>query len=160
MKWFLKCLGPDYANFEGRARRKEYWYFILFSFILLVAANILDMLLFSPTFTPIKWLLSLYMLVPQLSVMVRRLHDIGRGGAVVVWYYALGFVWFMTLFFMGFSSVLSVLNSGVSSLPVGLLVLLCGGGLGFLVWGIVFLVWFCTPGMQGENKYGPDPKAE
>ena len=74
MKWFLKCLGPDYANFQGRARRKEFWYFALFSTILFVLASVLDLMLFSASFTPIKWLLSLYMIVPNLSVMVRRLH--------------------------------------------------------------------------------------
>lgn len=159
MKWFLKCLGPDYANFQGRARRKEFWYFMLFSTILFVLASVLDLMLFSASFTPIKWLLSLYMIVPNLSVMVRRLHDIGRSGAIGVWYYVLSFVWVIVL---AFASVMLLVGAAgnLSSVPVGYLLLLFGGGLIFLVWGIFLLVWFCTPGTQGENKYGPDPKAE
>lgn len=161
MKWFIKCLGRDFANFEGRARRKEFWFFALFSFISLLIANILDLLLFSMDFTPIKWLLSLYMIVPQLSVMVRRLHDIDRGGAIGVWYYALSFVWACAVVVMAFATAAAAgAVGGPGAFSVGFLVLLFGGGLVFLVWGIVMLVWFCTPGTQGENKYGPDPKAE
>lgn len=160
MKWFLKCIGPDFANFEGRARRKEYWHFILFSFILMLVAIILDRILFSKPFTPIKWLLSLYLLVPQMAVMFRRLHDIGRSGGVVIWYYALGIVWSVLLVISGFSTVIAIDSGLYASFPAIVFALLLGGGILFLVWGIFFLVWFCKPGMEGENKYGPDPKAE
>lgn len=160
MNWFTKCLGRDYANFEGRARRKEYWYFILFSFILMLAAILLDRLLFSKPFTPFRWLLSLYLLVPQLAVMVRRLHDIGRSGAFAIWYYALTFVWSVALLFCGFSTLLAIDSDTFESIPkIFFLLILCGSIL-ILVWFVALLVWFSTPGENGENKYGPDPKAE
>lgn len=152
MKWFLKCIGPDYANFEGRASRKEFWHFILFSFILMLVAIILDRLLFSKPFTPIQWLLSLYLLVPQMAVMFRRLHDIGRGGGVVIWYYALGFVWSVLLVISGFSTVVAIDSGLYASFPAIVFALLLGGGIVFLVWGIFFLVWFCKPGIEAENR--------
>ena len=40
MKWYLKCF-KQYANFEGRARRKEYWMFFLFNFIFALVAVVL-----------------------------------------------------------------------------------------------------------------------
>lgn len=155
MKWFIKCLGRDYANFDARARRKEYWYFVLFSYVALLLAKLLDAILFSDNFTPITGLLSFYMIVPQLAVLVRRLHDTGRRGAVAIWCYALSFAWAIS---MGIVAIM-VGNTPVASAPAGFFIYLFGGLAIFLVWHIVLLVWCCMPGQRGENKYGPDPKA-
>lgn len=68
----------NYANFNGRARRSEYWYFALASFI----ASFICGLLPIPF---ISILLSLALFIPSLAVCVRRLHDIGKSG----WMYLL-----------------------------------------------------------------------
>ncbi len=76
MNYYLKVL-QNYANFEGRARRSEYWYFVLFNMIFGIAAGVLDSLWGMPV------LYALYMLaiiVPSIAVAVRRLHDIGKSG--------------------------------------------------------------------------------
>ena len=95
MNWYLKVLS-QYADFSGRARRKEYWMFALFCIIFLVVAAILDNLL-GLTFKipgqslPYGWLYvayGLFTIVPSLAVFVRRLHDIGKSG----WYWFLGFI--------------------------------------------------------------------
>lgn len=164
MKWFVKCI-RNYVNFQGRARRKEYWYFILFSFIFMIAAWILDALLFGSPFTrptgmvlsPFSTLFSLFIFLPQLAVMTRRLHDIGRSGKWVLGYYVLGFVWVIALIATGFSFFAGVMSGSYDAMPVSFLVVLFGGSLLFLVLCIVFLVWFCTPGDRGDNRYGPDP---
>ena len=83
MKYFLYCL-QHYADFTGRARRSEYWYFVLFNFIVSiliglsfgVIAGILDM----PALVYLAYLWSLAVFIPSLAVSVRRLHDIGRSG--------------------------------------------------------------------------------
>lgn len=83
MKYFLYCL-QHYADFNGRARRSEYWYFVLFNFIVSiligftfgVIAGILDM----PALVYLAYLWSLAVFIPSLAVSVRRLHDIGRSG--------------------------------------------------------------------------------
>ena len=42
MEYFISAVKDNYINFEGRARRKEYWIFILFAFIFSVAFGIID----------------------------------------------------------------------------------------------------------------------
>ncbi len=79
------CL-QTYATFQGRARRSEFWWFVLFVFLVSAAADILDGVIFgSPSsgeagisiFAPI---VGLALFLPTLAVAVRRLHDIGRSG--------------------------------------------------------------------------------
>ncbi|MDR0430595.1 MAG: DUF805 domain-containing protein [Tannerellaceae bacterium] len=80
MKWYLKAL-RQYADFSGRARRKEYWMFVLFNVIFACAAMFLDYLLTGGlNYNPIYMLYSLGMFIPTLAVSVRRLHDIGKTG--------------------------------------------------------------------------------
>lgn len=161
MRWFIKCIGSDFANFDGRARRCEFWYFQLFSLIFIIVAMVLDLLIFGPLFTPFHWLLSLYLLVPQLAVSVRRLHDTGRSGYRLLWYYIMVFVWIVAMVITGMSNIAMLMQSNpVMDQPMSFWVVLTGGSLVFTVWSLFFLVWFCIDGDKGENKYGPDPKAE
>lgn len=76
------CLSK-YADFTGRARRSEYWFFILAIFLASVVASILDAILgtnFDSGSGLIGTILSLAVLVPQLAAGARRLHDTGRSG--------------------------------------------------------------------------------
>ena len=98
MKWYLKVVRDNYANFEGRARREEYWMFALFN-------AIFSMLFYIPFIAGIVMesealmmigglLLFLYiaaLFLPCLAVVVRRLHDQGKSGT---WYF-IGFVPFI-----------------------------------------------------------------
>ena len=77
MEWYLKVL-KNYVNFDGRARRKEYWMFVLFNFI---AAVILSIIEYAIGIEPVlTGLYSLFILLPSLAVTARRLHDTGRSG--------------------------------------------------------------------------------
>jgi uncharacterized membrane protein YhaH (DUF805 family) len=84
MKWFTEALTRKYATFEGRARRKEYWYFVLFYVLAIVALAIVDEMI--GTFSEeaeIGLLSGLFVLatfIPSLAVTVRRLHDTDRSG--------------------------------------------------------------------------------
>jgi len=89
MKWFLKVVKDNYANFKGRAQRKEFWMFQLFAIIFGILLVIIDGItgsldpisgygLFSGVFT-------LALIIPTIAVGVRRLHDTGRSGW---WYFA------------------------------------------------------------------------
>ena len=73
-----------YADFSGRARRAEYWWFYLFVIIAFVVASIIDNLLgLGGSVGPygmISALLGLAMLIPSLAAGVRRLHDTDRSG--------------------------------------------------------------------------------
>jgi uncharacterized membrane protein YhaH (DUF805 family) len=83
MQWYLKVL-RQYADFNGRARRTEYWMFVLISTVIGIVLAVLDNVLgltFMQGSTGVLGLLySLAVLVPSLAVGARRLHDTGRSG--------------------------------------------------------------------------------
>lgn len=91
MDYVKKCF-QNYANFSGRARRAEYWYFYLFNFIISAALSLLSTIagegsFIATAFTSIASLYSLATLVPGLAVAWRRLHDIGKSGGY--WFFIL-----------------------------------------------------------------------
>ena len=76
--WFVKCL-KNYTNFSGRARRKEYWFFIVVQIGLIIIASIIDSVIFNgPSIFYALTVLGLF--IPSLSVAIRRMHDTGRSG--------------------------------------------------------------------------------
>lgn len=77
MDWYLKVL-KNYVNFTGRARRKEYWMFALFSAIISIVLMLIEYLIGLPQ--SLSSIYSLAVLLPGLGVGVRRLHDTGRSG--------------------------------------------------------------------------------
>ncbi len=87
MNWYLKVL-KQYADFSGRARRKEYWMFVLFNIIFAMMAVIFDNLLGLAIegigYGPIYGLYALALLIPGLAVGVRRLHDVGKSGWMIL----------------------------------------------------------------------------
>ena len=102
MNWYLKVL-KNYANFEGRARRKEFWMFVLFNFLFTIAAMILDGILGSRIGnTPYGFIYIIYalaMIIPNIALVVRRLHDIDKSG---FWFFIslvpiIGGIWLIVL---------------------------------------------------------------
>jgi len=96
-QYFLDVLRNKYADFNGRARRSEYWYFVLFNAVISLGVGLLAGLI------GIDWLTYIYslaILVPSIAICVRRLHDIGKSG----WWYFIGFIpligaiWLIVLF--------------------------------------------------------------
>ncbi len=83
MNWYLEVL-KKYAVFTGRARRKEYWYFILFNIIISIILSAVDGMTgsYNPQ-TGMGLLGTIYILailLPAVGVSIRRLHDTGRSG--------------------------------------------------------------------------------
>ena len=77
----VQSVFSKYATFSGRARRSEYWYFVLLQVIVTAVLNGLYSATESVAFSAILVLFDLALLVPSLAVCWRRLHDIGRSGA-------------------------------------------------------------------------------
>jgi uncharacterized membrane protein YhaH (DUF805 family) len=87
MKWYIKVL-KQYADFNGRARRKEYWMFFLINFIISFAIGFVagfisginpeSSLASAAMILPIAYTLAV--LIPSIAVGVRRLHDTNRSG--------------------------------------------------------------------------------
>ena len=102
MNYYLKVL-QNYATFSGRARRSEYWYFILFNFLFAGVAIIFDHV-FRITFEglaygPIYCLYGLAVFIPGLAVLIRRLHDVGKSGwfLLIVLIPLIGAIWIIVL---------------------------------------------------------------
>ena len=79
----------NYANAAGRATRSEFWYWTLFSFLVAAAGAVIDMAIFGAEketglFGP---LLSLALLIPDVAVSIRRLHDLDRKWAWLLIYF-------------------------------------------------------------------------
>ena len=123
----VQTVFSKYATFSGRARRAEFWWFVLFYMIVNLVLSIVDSFLFGTTTTTengfsastdtpylsmVWWLATI---IPYLAVSVRRLHDINRVG----WWLFIGLI------------------------P--------------LVGFIVLIVWFAPGGDKGANRFGPDP---
>jgi len=70
------CLS-NYANFKGRAKRSEYWYFVLFSALIYLVMMVVS--------TQLYVIALLGLLTPSFAVAVRRLHDRGRSGWNLLW---------------------------------------------------------------------------
>ena len=90
MNWYVQVL-KKYAVFSGRARRKEYWYFALFNFIIGFVLGLIDAVLGLTMVGTSGLLSSLYflaVLLPTIGVSVRRLHDTGRSG----WWILIGLI--------------------------------------------------------------------
>jgi len=105
MNWYKKVVVENYANFSGRARRSEYWFFILFNFLFAIGALLIDTFLnlnFEPgSGGPFYVVYALATLIPGLAVTVRRLHDSDKSG----WYFFVvliplaGPIWLLVLLF-------------------------------------------------------------
>ena len=96
--WWKKVVFENYANFNGRARRAEYWYFALGCFLLLIPFYIIGIIgvaiqsqILSFTGLGLYFLIAIALIVPSLAVAVRRLHDLNKSG----WYYFIGLIPFV-----------------------------------------------------------------
>ena len=87
MEYFISVVKDNYTNFEGRARRKELWMFVLFASIFIFALSFIDSML---GIAPVGFsaLFQIALFVPSIAVCARRLHDVGKSG----WWQLLNFI--------------------------------------------------------------------
>ncbi|GMA18211.1 DUF805 domain-containing protein [Arsenicicoccus piscis] len=100
----VKICFNKYVDFTGRARRSEYWWWVLFTTVLGIVAGLLDQLLGTDYSNSsgggiVQTITSLAVLLPSLAVLARRLHDTGRSG----WWMLIGLIpvigWIVLLVF-------------------------------------------------------------
>lgn len=129
MEWYLKVMRDNYANFKGRARRKEYWmYTLIFTVLLIALMTIMFSVLSFSDETGIETGPGVYLTVilvivflfahfiPTIALTVRRLHDTGKSG----WWYLIVLVPYVGNF--------------------------------------VIFIFTLIDGDRGDNKYGSNPK--
>ena len=128
LDWWKKVVLDNYANFEGRARRSEYWYFVLMNIVIMIVPIIFIMINATsdngegPLFflgIGIIGVVGLALFLPSLAVAVRRLHDTGKSG----WWYLIGII-----------PIVSYIG------------------------GLVLFVFYLSDSQAGNNKWGPNPK--
>lgn len=97
MNYYLLAF-KKYANFNGRSTRSEYWYFIIFNIIIIFVLRIIGIFINSGA-NVLGFLYSLFIIIPTLSVSVRRLHDIGKSGWMILISLVpfIGSIWFIIL---------------------------------------------------------------
>lgn len=117
----------NYANFQGRATRSEFWYWLLFGFLVSLVSGFLG--------NSAVLISALVLLIPGLAIAARRLHDVDRSGW---WQFAPGLALSLT-----FAVPEAVTN--VRPLLLGI-----GGAL-----AITIFIWAVRAGQAGPNRYGP-----
>ena len=87
-----------YAVFTGRARRAEFWYFVLFNIIVSIVLSIISGI-FRDKSNILGSIYSLAVLIPSIAVGVRRLHDIGKSGwwLLISLIPLIGWIWIIVL---------------------------------------------------------------
>ncbi|MDY3089883.1 MAG: DUF805 domain-containing protein [Porphyromonas sp.] len=166
--YFVECFTQNYFNFSGRARRREFWGFSLFTFILWFVLTLVffttagtmflgglgsagasqDFLTSTFLVLGVWGIVLLVFLIPSLAVQVRRLHDRGMSGWWIFFSNVLGVIF-------------NVLQTAMSITGADSTILMLVGvvALAVLVLNIYLLVQFVMDGEVGANKYGEDPKA-
>jgi uncharacterized membrane protein YhaH (DUF805 family) len=131
-----------YAEFNGRARRSEFWTFAAFFVVVLLGANYVDAL--DGNRVPVaagmgvlELSASLLLLLPFLSSGARRLHDTGRSG------------WWMLLLYVPYLGWIASRGN-----MQGELVTLGGVFVGF----VALVILLVLPGDPMENRFGPNPR--
>ena len=136
--WYKRVVIERYARFQGRARRREFWFFTLVNTLISLGFGILDAVLGAGGL--LRGLYTLAVFLPSLAVSVRRLHDLERSGWLV-WLPAVPAI--ATAFG-------ALTHQTALAIAFGLAALACA---------IYMVVLYATTGTAGPNQYGEDPKA-
>lgn len=131
-----------YADFTGRATRREFWFFLLLYSVLVLAANFFDVLdgdrvVVAARMGAAELTVSILLLLPLLSTSARRLHDSDRSG------------WWMMLLYLPYVGWVAAQGRQDAELVVSGAILV-----GFVALVILFLL----PGTPMENRFGPNPR--
>jgi len=153
MKYYLSAL-KKYAVFQGRASRREFWMFYLFNVIFMLLAVVLDFML-GTTIQSNGVILSLFstgyfstgyylaLLIPTVSIGVRRLHDVGKNGWIIVILYILVFLYPILRALTGRWIVLDII-AFIFNIYI-------------IIAGIYIFVLLVSPGETKDNKFGLSP---
>jgi Predicted membrane protein len=80
MHWFLDPITKHYVDFSGRATRKQYWMYVLYTFLIFFGIGLVLGIAGLQDLAPLLQLAQLAIFLPGLAISVRRLHDIGESG--------------------------------------------------------------------------------
>ena len=149
---YYKEAWRKYAQFSGRASRSEYWYFVLFNFLIMLGISMVE-LFFAADMDILSTIYSLAVFIPSLAVYGRRYHDIGKS----CWF---AFVPYFVVLGICFLAGVAIGVVAGSPMTVGYLMPF-GFGISGIILVAVVIVWQivfpCMPSQEGKNKYGEQP---
>ena len=138
-----------YIVFKGRARRKEYWPFILINAVISGIFRFVDTNLFKVQSLGILSILyNLFIFLPLSSVCIRRLHDIGKSGMLYWIYLVITSITSLLILVISFGYLFRDFTIIALIISVIFLIIIC-------TWFFILMIKDSQP---GENKYGPNPK--
>lgn len=144
-----------YAQFSGRASRSEYWYFVLFNFLIMLGISMVE-LLFAANTDILSTIYSLAVFIPSLAVYGRRYHDIGKS----CWFAFVPYFVVLGIFFL--AGVTIGIATGVAGAPLAAGYMMpLGFGIAGIILLIIVIMWQivfpCMPSQEGKNQYGEQP---
>jgi uncharacterized membrane protein YhaH (DUF805 family) len=131
----------NYANFTGRATRREFWTLILFMAVVTVGAHLIDkrdgvIVPVAAGMGTLELCAFLLLLLPMISVGARRLHDAGKSA------------WWWLFFYIPYLAFIA---------PTGSEQIMIAGAAALLMGTLALVVQFLQPSEAGENQFGPKP---
>lgn len=149
---------PALLSFKGRLRRQHFW----ISFLILLGAGVIAGMI-----PLIGWIISLALIWPNVAVQVKRLHDMGKTGWLVVIPWIATVVGFtMMIMSVGMAAFTSpeYFENLANEDPTAVLSIVGGMMGGIAIMGLVslaFLLWIgISDSQRGDNRFGPNPKGE
>ncbi len=160
------CL-KKFFDFTGRARRSEYWWFVLFVMIVSMVFNFIGAVF--PMVNILGLIVGLLLSIAQLAALTRRLHDTGRSG-----WWVLVYGLFMLVTYGALVAILApvagelmaegdqmalveLMANAFMDSPIAATVMICGA-LATAFMAIITLIFAVKDSQWTENKYGPSPK--
>ncbi len=150
--WYIKAF-KDWRNFQGRAGRKEFWYFMLFNFIISLLLIVIDFVLFNKltrqldNYGPFQIIYLSLSFIPAVSLIFRRLHDIGKSG----W-------WFIVWFIIYIIFTIIYYNFVEEGSPAYVVPILLFDDLVFFIYSVILFIFYVKKSHSFTNKYGDIPK--
>ena len=163
----MTCL-QKFFDFRGRARRREYWWFFLFTFIVSWVFSFLGNMM-TPVFTYIGLFIGLLLWIPSLAALTRRLHDRNHSGWWVVAMFICTLVAYGSFAVMLAPHMSALMGEGdnmammliiadaVQEMPQAMAVAAVAGVCYFILF-VITLVFAVQDSHWNENKYGTSPK--
>lgn len=144
-----KSYWKKYFTWKGRSTRAEYWWPVLVNFLIAIILSVVEILTLSGSY--LTGIFQLLIFIPGLSVLVRRIHDVGHSA----WFALSPLVLMLALAVLAvISAVLTyagVVSPAINSVKSFIFIL---GGIAMVVLSFVVMVFCCFEGTRGANKYG------
>ena len=153
----IKTCFSKYADFTGRARRSEFWFWYLFTVLVSMFSS----------WIPFASLVTLALVIPTLAASVRRLHDTGRSGWWLLLSIIPSIICFIILIALLGSAIFTIITAGdydpnllANNLVanIGLCVTYILSLIVTFVCQIILIVWWSKDSTPGANEYGENPK--